>query len=270
MATFSVGTPFGDEPLAEVDLKHAPLARVITQLRYPRLASMADDTIARTFARLVSDSYPIFEETREVNWIIGSAAPGQQEQMTRPVWRLQTAANDWSVTLGQNSLALETTEYPGRQDFCERFVSLVKIFNKCANPPRFDRLGVRYINRITDMNIISQVEPLVRPEIVGMAALRRPDGNALNHAVMEAQFDHGDTTLLVKTGFLPPEATIDLAITPVHTSSWILDIDSFVSDNLGASGAATEDQMVHLASRAYRFFRYSVSDEFLDLFQGAA
>jgi uncharacterized protein (TIGR04255 family) len=268
VATFPVETPFGDKPLEEIDLPSAPLVKVIAQLRYPQLASMADDTVARTFARLVSKDYPIIQEAREVNLIIGVGAPGQQEQLTRPVWRLQNTDGDLTVTLGQTSLALETTAYRERREFCASFINLAQTFMGCASPPRFERLGIRYVNRIATPETLAKVTTLVRPEIIGIGTLELPSNMTLHHALIEAQFDHGSSTLLTKSGFLPPGGTVDPSMPPVETNSWILDIDSFMSGALPASESEIESTLNDLAKRAYRFFRYCVSDDFLDIFGG--
>lgn len=262
-----LSTPFGDQPLEEIHLASAPLVRVIAQLRYPQLASMADDTVAHAFAKEVSGDYPLFEEAREVNLLIAGATISQQEQMTSQVWRLQTADGNWLVTLGRNSLSLEALAYAGRRDFCDRLVRLADTFIRNAAPPRFDRFGVRYINRVTDAETIADLSKLVRPELIGTAALRLPGDVALHHSLLEAQFNQGAHAMLVRCGVLPADTTIDLAVPATSLPSWILDIDSAVS----GAGVVTADKITDLAAdlaeRAYRFFRFAVTRDFLKVFE---
>jgi uncharacterized protein (TIGR04255 family) len=264
---FMLATPFGDEPLEEIHLAAAPLVRVIAQLRYPQLASMADDTVAHAFAKEVSGDYPLFEEAREISLLIAGATVSQQEQMTSPVWRLQTADGDWLVTLGRNSLSLEALAYTGRRDFCDRLVRLVDTFVRKAAPPRFDRFGIRYINRVTSDKVIADLPKLIRPEMMGTAALTLPDDVTIHHGLLEEQFNRGAHSMLVRCGVLPAGATIDLAVPATNLPSWILDIDSAVS----GGDVVTADRISYLATDlakcAYRYFRYAVNSDFLRVFE---
>lgn len=263
-----LSTPFGDEPLAEIHLASAPLVRVIAQLRFPQLASMADDTVAHAFAKKVSGDYPLFEEAREVSLLIAGATISQQEQMTSQVWRLQTADGNWLVTLGRSSLSLEALAYAGRRDFCDRLVQLADTFISKAAPPRFDRFGIRYINRVTNAETIADLPKLIRSEMMGTATLRLPDDVTIHHSLLEAQFDQGPHTMLVRCGVLPADATIDLAVPATGLPSWILDIDSAISGADVVVADKISSLAADLAERAYRFFRYAVNRDFLKAFEG--
>jgi uncharacterized protein (TIGR04255 family) len=267
---FMLATPFGDEPLEEIHLGSTPLVRVIAQLRFPQLASMADGAVSHALAREVSGDYPLFEEAREVSLVIAGATISQQEQMTNPVWRLQTSDGNWLVTLGRGSLSLEALAYTGRRDFCDRLVRLAKVFIDKAQPPRFDRFGIRYINRVTDAAVVARMPKLVRAEMMGAAALELPDGATLGHSLLEVQLNQGAHSLLVRCGVLPAEATIDPGVPSVNVKSWILDIDSAITGTESVPIDKVEELSVDLAERAYRFFRYAVTSDFLTLFQASS
>jgi uncharacterized protein (TIGR04255 family) len=269
MEDFALATPLGDEPLEEVHLGSAPLVRVIAQLRFPQLASMADGAVAHELAREVSGEYPLFEEAREVSLVIAGATISQQEQMTSPVWRLQTSDGNWLVTLGRGSLSLEALSYAGRRDFCDRLVGLTSVFIRKAHPPRFDRFGIRYINRVTDASVLARMPKLVRPEIMGAATLELPDGATLGHSLSEVQLNQGAHSLLVRCGVLPAGTTIDPTVPATNLKSWILDIDSAVTGNDAVPIDKVEELSADLAERAYRFFRYAVTREFLTVFEAS-
>lgn len=260
-------TPFSDEPLDEIHLESAPLVRVIAQLRYPQLASMADDAVAHAFAKEVSDDYPLFEEAREVSLLIVGASISQQEQMTSQLWRLQTADGNWLVTLGRSSLSLEALVYAGRRDFCDRLVRIADAFVRKAAPPRFDRFGIRYINRVTNAETIADLSKLVRPEMIGTATLGLPDDVTVHHSLLEVQFNRGAYAMLVRCGVLPADTTIDLAIPATNLPSWILDIDSAVTGSDVVAADNIGELSTDLAERAYRFFRYAVNRDFLKVFE---
>jgi hypothetical protein len=90
----------------------------------------------------------------------------------------------------------------------------------------------------------------------------------LHHSLLEAQFNQGTHTTLVRSGFLPAGTTIDLgAIPPTHLPSWILDIDSAVSGSDVVVADKISDLAASLAERAYRVFRYAVNRDFLKAFE---
>ena len=259
--------PFGDEPLEEVHLAATPLIRVIAQLRFPQLASMADNTVAQAFAKEVSDDYPLFEETREINLVIAGATISHQEQVTNPVWRLRTADDNWIVALGRASLSLEALSYTSRDDFCRRITELADMLIRKAAPPRFDRFGIRYINRVTDADIIARLPKLVRSEMLGAWGLARPQDVTVNHSLLEVQFNRGPHTLLVRCGTLPANTTFDpAAIPPINARSWILDIDSAINAVSHVQDNSISALAKDLAERAYRYFRYTVNSDFLEIF----
>lgn len=262
-----LSTPFSQEPLEEIHLASAPLVRVIAQLRYPQLASMADGTLAHEFAREFSGEYPLFEEAREVSLLIAGASISQQEQMASQVWRLRTADGRWLVTLGRGSISLEALTYAGRRDFCDRLVRLADAFIRKAAPPYFERFGIRYVNRVTMPETITDLARLVRPELMGMANLIPPHDVTVHHSVSEAQFDQGAHTMLVRCGVLPAGTTIDLAVPATDLKSWILDIDSSITGSDVVDAQKVGELAADLAERAYRFFRYAVNRDFLKRFE---
>jgi uncharacterized protein (TIGR04255 family) len=230
---------------------------------------MADGTVAHAFARELSGDYPLFEETREVSLVLAGPTVSQQEQLTNPVWRLQTSDEKWLVTLGRGSLSLESLAYAGRRDFCDRLTRVAKLFIATARPPRFDRFGVRYINRVADSDIVERIPTLVRPQMIGAATLDLPDGTALNHSLLEFQVNHDAHTVLVRCGVLPAGTTIDPAVPATPLKSWILDIDSALTGADAIQADDIEDSSWQLAERAYRFFRYIVTTEFIETFKAS-
>ncbi|WP_322753261.1 TIGR04255 family protein [Frankia sp. Cas3] len=198
--------------MEEIHLRSAPLVRVIAQLRFPQLASMADGGVAHALASEMSRDYPLFEKAREINPIIAGSTISQQEQVASPVWRLQTADGTWLVTLERSSLSLEALAYAGRRDFRDRLIQLARVFINRAEPPRFDRFGIRYINRVTDPEILTNLATLVRSEMMAAATLELPEQTTLHHSLLEIQLDQGRHSMLARCGIFPAGTTIDPAI----------------------------------------------------------
>lgn len=258
-------TPFGDEKLEEIRLGAAPLARVVAQLRFPALSRMKDDDIAQDFVRQMSKEYPLMDVVQEISLV--SMIPDQQPPTLSQVWRLQTSDENWIVSLGRTSLSLEVIKYSSRTDFNARFNRIVDAFIQIASPPRLDRLGIRYINRIVDSDILGDIPNLIRAELNGLSTLQLPVGVEANHSILEVQFNRGGCTTLARCGYLPPHVIIDPALPPVDKRSWVLDIDSAF---VGAGEIAPEniESMIEiLTGYNYRFFRYAVKPGFIELFE---
>ncbi|MFJ9894205.1 TIGR04255 family protein [Streptomyces sp. NPDC091280] len=256
-------TPFPSEPTPEVRLQRAPLVKVIAQARFPQLASMAGGDIEKTFARAMATDFPLAQQGQSFNVVL-SPQGVTQEPTNVTTLQLRTIDESWIVTLTPGSLAIETTSYPGRNAFCSRFLKALQKFTELAGPPYFERLGIRYVNRISDPNLLQILDELVRPEVLGTAITPLPDGFNLSHCLSDNAFNWQGGGLQAKWGKLPPDVHLDVALPTVHTSNWLLDLDSFSTGRLDPS--TSNQTLNNLAGRAYDFFRWSVTDKFLDTF----
>jgi uncharacterized protein (TIGR04255 family) len=269
MVNVAVENPFGDGPIAEVPLAAAPLARVLAQVRFPRLTALATGPeTANAFAAAMSHDYPILTEQHEVSITITpegvTQAPG-----TARVWQLRTADEQWQVTFGDTFLALDTAAYGTRTDFAARLVQAWKQFADVVGPPFVERVGVRYINRVDSETILADLPTLIRPEALGEVSAALESGVQLVHSVHEALYHlDGLNGLQARWGFLPPGTSLDPTLQPVPGRSWVLDLDAF---RLGRHDVTPEEMGKHvheLAERAYRYFRWVVTPQFLTRFRG--
>jgi uncharacterized protein (TIGR04255 family) len=252
-------------PPAEVPLARAPLVRVIAQIKFPLVVAIEQRDFVAPFQEAVRASYPRLRQEQAVGFMLG---PGGVVQVPAPqkVWRFSDEDDRWRLSLAPDFLSLETVSYSSRSDFLNRFRSVVSVLEKHVQPTLLDRLGVRYIDRISG-GAIHDIEVLVRPEIRGLTGTAASAN--LHYMLTESVFKIGEAKLLAKWGQLPEGATTDpSAIEPEAARSWILDLDMFKDTPMPFNVDRVIDDVERFAERIYTFFRWAVTAEFLERYGG--
>jgi uncharacterized protein (TIGR04255 family) len=253
-------------PPKEIPLRNAPLVRVITQVRFPLIASIEKREFIAPIQESLRPAYPVLRQEMTQGFVLGpqGAAPAQ----SAVVWRFHDVDGHWHVSLAPDFIALETTAYSNRNDFLERLQITLNALSQHVGPKIVDRLGVRYIDRVIgeDVNGIAQ---LVRAEMIGVLAT--PMAAYAQQALSESLFAVPDTKahLRARWGQVPAYGTVDpAAIEPVETSSWILDLDMFSVESRPFDTESLAIEVRTYAERIYTFFRWAVTDEFLRRYGG--
>lgn len=270
MTDVVLSEPFGADPVAEVPLTRSPLVRALAQVRFPRLVAMSAQNIDATISLVVEklkDGYPILGEQREAQ--VTLTPDGVSQTPGARLWQLRSPDDAWQVTLGETFVSLDTKAYTSRADFTRRLAAVLAGIAETIAPPFAERLGVRYTNRIENSVLLLRLEELVRPEVLGGVAVPRPEGVVLAHTMSESLYKIDSRMLHARWGLLPPGAVIDPALPPSADSSWILDLDSFTQDRSPFDASMLASAAEELASAAYRYFRWVVTEEFLKAFGGA-
>ncbi|MHB8255454.1 MAG: TIGR04255 family protein [Acidiferrobacter sp.] len=255
----SVEDPFVAPPPAEVPLRDAPLVRVIAQLRFPEILSVEHRDLVAPFQEAIREAYPVLrqEQTQGIVLALGGTSPAK----SKTAWRFSDTTAHWRVSLTSEFLALETTNYVSRSDFFGRLKFLAGALGEYVEPSQIDRLGVRYIDRITGA-AVNDLAQLVRPEVRGISGTIV--GAHAIHALSESVFDLSDARVLARWGCLPPSATVDsAAIEPIEEKSWILDLDMFSVTPVPFVIDSVIANAERYAERIYTIFRWAVTDNFL-------
>lgn len=262
---------FEDVPLAD-----APIIRVIGQLRFGTLSVLqAGDQAAREFVGSLAAQYPYSEQGTEHLLQVTIGQSGQPvQQAGGPIWRLRSADQLSTVALSSSSLTYETSIYTGRTQFCGTLEGLASALVATTNVPAFSRVAVRYTNRMVGLGT-KELRSFFHPELLGVVGAADDGPAQQTHALSQSIFAFGGPgqNLLAQWGILPQGASIDPALAPATEPSWILDLDSFVDyPDISTALLAKPGQVSKVASecaeRAYRFFRWSVTDEFLRVHGG--
>jgi uncharacterized protein (TIGR04255 family) len=265
-----LGGPFGDETPGDVPLPHAPLIRTLAQIRFPTFSAfMSDeDGVAKRFAAALATEYPLFQVGNEISVTITPEGATQQPGSAR-IWKLGSADGSWHVTLSHTFLSLDTSAYTRRSDFATKLAEAWSAFTAVARPPFVERLGVRYVNRLAEPDQLARLAQLVRAEVLGVVGVSDASSQLLS-GFSEAHFKLDDgSSLQARWGLLPGGMLHDPTLPPVQSPSWLLDLDAFhewlPAENPGDDVA---DASADLSLRAYQFFRWAVTDRFLEEFGG--
>jgi uncharacterized protein (TIGR04255 family) len=243
-----------------VHLPRAPLVRVLAQIRFPRIPELADESAAGQLRTTLRHRYPIMRPERAFGLIVtGDGVTAQQDE--EHLWKLHDKEGNWSVTASTGFVALETTTYGSRDEFCERLDEVIAAIHQLFEPVVFDRLGVRYIDRL-EGDHLDKLPKYVNNALLGLITEVNPPAQLLV-TLTQAQLQYGNIQLIAKWGLLPPGAVMDPSVPPTQSPSWILDLDVF-----GATGGDFDAIELGKRSReyadfAYRFFRWAVTDELL-------
>lgn len=256
--------PLVDPPPAEVPLKDAPLVRVIAQVRFPEIPAVEQRDFVAPFHEALRGTYSVLRQEQTQGLLLTPAGISQAKPQL--AWRFGDVDGHWRVSLTPEFLALETTKYTSRSDFFGRLRTVLEALEEHVEPTLVDRLGVRYIDRITG-SAVDEIERLVRAEVRGITGT--PAATHALHALSESMFELPDARVLARWGRLPPGATVDpSAIEPAQEKSWILDLDMFSAAPMPFAVDRVVTEAQRFAERIYAIFRWAVTDEFLRRYGG--
>lgn len=263
VTTKRLDSPFGTQPLQEILLSQAPLVRVIAQVRFPKILSLSTEAGIADIQTALRKQYPILHQDKTVGVIITPDGVTSGSQQSDVVWRFQSKNSDWTVSLNSSFVAIDTKSYSSRNDFCDRFEEILRTVSDLVEPVVAERVGLRYTNRLEDPEQLASLNSLVRSEILGGSAIKLPESVQLKLSLSESLFNFGTGQLLARWGVLPEGGMIDPGIDPVDRPSWILDLDVFHAEQIDFSPEELTSTVRLFADMAYRFFRWTVTDEFL-------
>ncbi len=248
----------------EVPLAHAPLVRVLAQVRFPPLLNLGSSGQVARFQELVRDAYPIL--TAESSSTLAVDQAGNISVGPTEAWRFVDLSESWRLSLTPNFVALESKAYTSRSEFLRRWEVVLSATHSVVDPRVATRLGIRYIDRV-DATDRDSILKLVRPEVGGTWPSFANE--RVNAIVTDTWFKHEVIQMHARFGLLPSGSTIDPgALEPVEHPSWILDIDTFTDQRMEFNVERLREMTGNFAGRTYTFFRWAVTDEFLERFRG--
>ena len=266
MVTKQDYNPLTESVPPEVHLDRAPLIRVISQVRFPIIVSIEKRDFIGGFQEAIRDTYPVLRPEQTQGIFIGPK--GIEPTPSQVTWRFSDIDEKWKVSLAPEFLALETTSYTSRSEFLDRLRVVLESLNIQVGPKIIDRLGIRYIDRITGEQL-ADMGKLVRREVLGVLSTQL--ASSVQQTLSESVFALPDNNarILARWGRLPENATPDPgAIEPIPDPSWILDIDMFSSLHTRFDPQAQVTTARMFSERIYALFRWIVTDEFIRQYGG--
>jgi uncharacterized protein (TIGR04255 family) len=239
-------------------LKNAPLVLVVCQLRFPQVIGFGEDLVRPIQVALGSD-YPdvAIEDLQQVEFSpAGIKVTGTHQRL----FRFRTHEENWTVTVGPESLALETTRYDDFADFIKRWASIMEATVEALKLQHQERVGLRYVNQLDASEGASRddLARLVRPELLGIVG-SHDTTERLTKSWQELRFQLDDGACTMQHGYAQR----------ADTGQWTytLDFDSY--DEAGKpidleSQARVLERFNH---RTYELFSWVVDDELFASFE---
>lgn len=260
--------PFGDDYVDEIPLQPAPLVMVVAQLRFPPMVSLTSDQSVAAFQDAVRGDYPIMErqEFQPVTVTPGGSTVGSLTTN----FQFEDLDSSWKVTLAQDFLSLQTDQYTKRADFIDRLERAFIALNGVSDPSPvavFDRLGVRFVNRLLGEDATyEQLNRWLNESVFGPLVLAESlvEGQELVASVAHQQFKLGEHMLNARWALLPPDGQLAPDVAPADETSWVLDIDASVDSRAPFQPSETAAVARRCAEYAYGAFRWIMSQQFID------
>ncbi|MYB35577.1 MAG: TIGR04255 family protein [Gammaproteobacteria bacterium] len=265
--TFPIDPLFGKIP-ERVHLNNSPLISVLGQAIFPKIIKISEEGYIGDFQESIRGDYPHLQRDNVQSVEVNLNQSGMRHQTIETVvWRFFNLERTIRVSLGTDSIVLEFSKYVSREEFISRARSVLDALSSTINPVAMIRVGCRYVDRIEGQEHLNSLSKLIRPELLNILQPDLIEQVELSMTDITCKSKEGQ--LIVRYGMAPPNFTHDPDIAPpVSSPSWVLDIDSF---NLEIQEQRFDsdficDELNRLTGRAYAFFRWSITEEFLTFF----
>lgn len=258
--------PLGGAAPEEKALANAPLSRVVVQVRFSSVLKIDSKEGVAPFQELARKEYPLFEQvsTATVQFDVTPNGPTFR-QIPANAWRFSDPSRQSVVTLASDAITFETSAYPGRSTFIAQWATILRWIDDTYAPGLAVRVGMRYLNRITD-EAVTRLPEWIKPNLIGVALPELSDH--VSQAISEANLNIEEGGMLLRWGILPKDVTIDPGLLdPIDTKSWLLDIDAFSNEQRGFDLDALVDTYQRLAERIYAVFRWTLTPAGLEHFE---
>lgn len=249
-------------------LERSPLELVVCQVRHERLSDASDAGKIFAVRDGLGGRYPFDEEAATINVNV-SASPGgivPTGSERQQGWNFKSADGAWTVVLMPDFFALETRAYTDWQDFSERLRAVVGQVDEILKPSVERRLGLRFIDRITDPKVGSPQgwEGWIDDRLLG-PVLHSSFGPALKGLQQVVQLDGGDNVeVLLRHGFTP-EGAGEKQVWP-----YLLDHDCSRSGGRTFSAEAVMESVEQLHDLALAIFQASITPKLYDHLRGGS
>lgn len=252
--------PFS-RPVPDVHLSHAPVVRVLAQLRFPASTGLITDPAAMTkIAAALAVDYPSYQEGVEASFQFSTM--GQvPATSTHKTFTVRSASGKTAVTVSPTNITYEAAEYDSRKTLLRDLGKVLSAALPVIRPSSFDRIGVRYSNLFPRNDQLTQN---VRSTVFAAEEVA-VDGVELRQAVSEVIYTIDTATaLLVRSALLPPGVTIDpgLKVPAEGDGTFLLDLDSFTPGSTPVTEPpAVLAKVENLAEVAAGYFLWSLTEK---------
>lgn len=134
-------------------------------------------------------------------------------------------------------------------------------------PSLVERVGFRYVDRLQSDEYLNSLAQLIQPELLNV--LQPNLTSKIDISMTEVTSTTAEGKLIARYGLAPAGYSHEPEVAPpVDERSWVLDVDSYSTNCAGQefNVQTLHDELDKVAARAYAFFRWSITEEFLERF----
>jgi uncharacterized protein (TIGR04255 family) len=244
-------------------LARSPLELVVCQVRHERRLLIGEGQVAMAMYEALGGSdgqYPALDEVTgsEMNVVIGQGTQPSVSETKTSGWRFAAVDGTWVVTVMADHFSLETTAYTTwDEDFAPRLEALVEVVTEHLKPAVEHRIGLRYIDRITELALpdLASWRPYLRAEVLGLVA--HPElGDLVRAGQQHLVLELGEGVRAgLQHGPVPnPSGAVD----------YQLDYDLFRQGGRPFATDQIKTTVANLNTFALQLFQASVTDELLE------
>lgn len=238
---------FPDAP--RVELKQPPLELVVCQVRFPLVLGLMNHQPPEPFHREVRTLYPVAKRAPS-----GPSVAGHGERASQPFFWVFTDKDDiWTVSLGVDSLALETRRYPSFEQFVERFLALADVARRVYAIELREQIGLRYQDRLC-----KSIQPflpgdwprLIRPQLLPLRDFCGLNDPQMSHTETRFFFA-GNRMLTVRSAFF------DRGYPGFEEDTLFLDFDCYTEKRRDWDGMKAD--LLEFKRITYNAFRWATA-----------
>ncbi len=247
-------------------LSRSPLQLVVCQVRYEPVPRASEARVALAVHELLGGREGPFAKMEPLQSLNITMGPQVMPTATPNGWRLTSTSGDWTAQLLGDQSSLETTAYETWEGmFRKRLFGLVDALTEQLQPETLNRVGLRYVDRITEpvVNGPAEWSQYIAPEILG-PVLHEHLGPGVTAAQQQVDLDAGDEKrATLRHGFFRDQLQ-------GGKLTYVLDFDTY-REGIAAWNA---DEIKGLADElnelALRLFQQTVSAEMLEYMRTGA
>jgi uncharacterized protein (TIGR04255 family) len=244
-----------------------PLALALCQVRFATKFGLNDSSVA-PFQEALESDYPNPDRQQQLAAIqVGGQVSqiGLQAPIPETLWKFTDETGDWTVTLTQDFVTLETRAYAHFDDFLARLRRVLEIVDRTIRPRVGRRIGLRYINEIRSTN--REWAAIIQHQLLGALAIpsiRDSTEQAIQVLTLRARearinLQHGvfptGTTIVPKPGLQVPTEPF-----------YLLDIDMYQDFNppqsLRMDPLVISEHIEQYHETISRLFRWATTNEY--------
>jgi len=213
---------------------NAPVVLVACEVKFPTTATISPGQ-QRRLKEALSSRFPLVKPVTRQTLTVSNGAPPEISEETVP--RYTTRDRTSAVTIGAESLVVETTKYGRYEDFRDAVESALATVIDVNRPDGFERVGLRYIDEIRTPNADGHAlgwATWIDGSAIGPAGLSEELGFPVRDWQGLVRFDPAeDRTVVLRYGprdgyAVDPRGSLRRAgKVPEPGPYFLLDIDSF-------------------------------------------